>query len=435
MVRDIHPDEAIALVIATAVKVCPKPKTEKVGLDAALGRRLARSYFSPIDHPPFTKASMDGFAFSSQAQENAVNAGTPQGNVHRVTQIIAAGGPWPEPISGTDVARIMTGAPIPRGADAVQRIEWTEEAGKDAQGRPLVRFMRQETARNVIGQGENLKSGQLLLSPRVLMPQDIGILAAAGIAEPEVAVRPRVVVVSTGNEVVGVGEERTAAAIYDSNGPQLRAQAQAFGCLAEYWGIVPDDRGLLATTLSRALGAADIVLISGGVSMGDFDLVPAVLSDLGVEPVYHSIKMRPGKPSYLGVVGNTAVFALPGNPVSTFVNFEILVKPYIRVMTGAQEGEGSLVVPCRLKKALERTLCDRVEFWPAKLTIETHSASDAEISADSAKKEPTLCATPLEYGGSSMINILSEANVLLRMEIGQTELKSGEIVNARLIRA
>ena len=267
------------------------------------------------------------------------------------------------------------------------------------------------------------------------MPQDIGILAAAGIAEPEVAVRPRVVVVSTGNEVVGVGKERTAAAIYDSNGPQLRAQAQAFGCLAEYWGIVPDDRGLLATTLSRALGAADIVLISGGVSMGDFDLVPAVLSDLGVEPVYHSIKMRPGKPSYLGVMGNTAVFALPGNPVSTFVNFEILVKPYIRVMTGAQEGEGSLVVPCRLEKALERTLCDRVEFWPAKLTIETHHASDAEISADSAKKEPTLCATPLEYGGSSMINILSEANVLLRMEIGQTELKSGEIVNARLIRA
>ena len=434
MVRDIHPDEAVALVIATAVKACPKPRTEKVGLDAALGRRLARSYFSPIDHPPFTKASMDGFAFSRQAQEKAAKVGTLQDNVHCVTQTIAAGGPWPEPISDTDVARIMTGAPLPHGADAVQRIEWTEEAGKDAQGRPLVRFTRQETARNVIGQGENLKSGQLLLSPRVLMPQDIGILAAAGIAEPEVAVRPRVVVVSTGNEVVGVGEKRGAAAIYDSNGPQLRAQAQAFGCLAEYWGIVPDNRGLLATTLSRAISAADIVLISGGVSMGDFDLVPSVLSDLGVEPVYHSIKMRPGKPSYFGMVGNTAVFGLPGNPVSTFVNFEILVKPYIRIITGAQEGE-AVVVPCRLKEALQRTLCDRVEFWPAKLTIEKRTASDTEISANNVREEPTLCATPLEYGGSSMINILSEANILLRMEIGQTELKSGEIVNARLIRA
>jgi len=427
--RNIHPDEAVRLIVAAAAKAFPSAKTETVRLQDALGRRLTSALVSPIDHPPFDKSAMDGFAY----RRSACADGAPVG-IHRVVATIAAGtavasrapltatralpadAAESSALRGSDVARIMTGAQLPAGADAVQRIEWTEPAGQDSGGQQLVRFMQDEVLDNIIRRGENLKAGERLMGPRVLAPQDIGILAAGGIAELEVAAEPRVVVLSTGDEIQPQGRSLSPAAIYDSNGPQLRAQAAAFGCAAEYWGIIRDEEAALAGALEKALQAADIVLVSGGVSMGDFDYVPAVLSRLGVEPIYHSLAMRPGKPSFFGMRGGTAVFGLPGNPVSTFVNFEVLVKSYIRVATGLDDGP--VVAPARLEKSLERSICDRVEFWPAALHM------------DGA----TLCAIPLEYHGSSMINVLAFADALLRMEIGQTRLESGETVNARLIR-
>lgn len=444
MLRNIHPDEAVRLITAAAANAFPSAKTEAVRLQDALGRRLTTALVSPIDHPPFDKASMDGFAYVRSAC-----AGGAADGIHRVVATVAAGsadaidsafggkagairacatgaGPAagamsaravePVALKGSEVVRIMTGAPLPAGADAVQRIEWTEPAGQDSEGLQFVRFTQGEVLDNIIRCGENLKAGEYLLGPRILAPQDIGILAAGGIAALEVAAKPRVVVLSTGDEIQPQGRHLSPAAIYDSNGPQLRAQAAAFGCAAEYWGIVRDEKAALADALEKALGAADIVLVSGGVSMGDFDYVPAALSGLGVKPIYHSLAMRPGKPSFFGMRGGTAVFGLPGNPVSTFVNFEVLVKPYIRVATGLNDGPA--VAPARLEKSLERAICDRVEFWPAALHM------------DGA----TLCAIPLEYHGSSMINVLSSADALLRMEIGQARLESGEIVDARLIR-
>ncbi|MCE5257040.1 MAG: molybdopterin molybdotransferase MoeA [Spirochaetaceae bacterium] len=404
--RYIHPDEAIRLVRAAAQTAFPVPRTEIVRLQDALGRRLIKALSSPIDHPPFDKSAMDGFAYARK----------PGARAYRVVETVAAGEKGQSELDEGDVVRIMTGAPIPAGADAVQRIEWTESAGQDLDGCPLVRFTDEETLSNIIRRGENLEAGEPLLGPRLLLPQDIGILAAGGIAEVEVAAKPRLIVISTGDEICTQGEALGQASIYDSNGPQLRAQAEAFGCNSEYRGIVRDNEEELAEVFGKALDEADIVLVSGGVSMGDFDYVPPIMVKLGVKPVYHSLAMRPGKPSFFGMRGQTSVFGLPGNPVSTFVNFEVLVKPYIRAMTGMENAPEYL--PVRLDRALVRTAGDRVEFLPATLHMDG----------------TTLCATPLEYHGSSMITVLASASALLRMEIGQTRAEAGETINARFIR-
>ena len=406
MRKNIHPDEAISLVLDVAQRIFPGPATEIVPLDAALGRALVSSLESPIDHPPFDKSAMDGFAFS----------GTAINGIYRVIDSVSAGRSSGAEQKPGEAIRIMTGAPVPRGTDAVQRIEWTEEKGLDSAGFPLVKFTKSETFDNIIRKGENLAAGAELLSPRILSAQDIGILASGGFAAVEVSVKPRVAVISTGDEIEAPGVQLSGASIYDSNGPQLCAQAQAAGASVKYHGIVRDNRDDLLAVFSRALDGSDLVLVSGGVSMGDLDLVPSVLASLGVEAIFHSLAMRPGKPTFFGLRGATAVFGLPGNPVSTFVNFEVLVKPYLFRAMGLAYNPP--VIAAILGSPIARKGSDRVEFLPAKLSVSPEG----------------MVATPLGYRGSSMITVLAEADILLRMELGQSRIEKGETVHARHIR-
>jgi len=406
MRTNIHPDEALSLILDIAQRIFPAPATETVPLDAALGRALASGVASPVDHPSFDKSAMDGFAFSGSAGKGP----------YRVIDSVPAGRSCGAELKSGQAVRIMTGAPVPRGTDAVQRIEWTEEAGLDAAGFPLVKFTRAETFDNIIRKGENLTAGSVLLSPRVLSAQDIGILASGGFAEVDVALRPRVAVVSTGDEIEAPGTPLSDASIYDTNGPQLCAQARAAGAAVQNYGIARDRRDGLRAVFSRALDENDLVLVSGGVSMGDLDLVPSVLAGLGVEVVFHSLAMRPGKPTFFGTRGATAVFGLPGNPVSTFVNFEVLVKPCLFRAAGLVYAPP--VIRARLGSPLSRKGSDRVEFLPATLGISPEG----------------MVATPLGYRGSSMITVLAEADILLRMELGQSRIEKGEIVDARRIR-
>lgn len=406
MRTNIHPDEALALILDVAQRNFLRPATERVPIDAANGRALSLSIASPIDHPPFDKSAMDGFAFSKTAATN----------LYRVIDSVSAGRSSGAELKQGEAIRIMTGSPIPNGADAVQRIEWTEEAGHDAAGFPLVLFSRPETSDNIIRKGENLRKGAELLSPRILSAQDIGILAAGGFFEVEVSVKPRVAVISTGDEIEAPGAALSGASIYDSNGPQLCAQAHAAGAAVKYYGIVRDSPDDLRAVFSRALDENDLVLISGGVSMGDLDLVPSVLASLGIETVFHSLAMRPGKPTFFGRRDATVVFGLPGNPVSTFVNFEVLAKPYLFKAMGLPYNPP--IVAARLGSPLVRKGTDRVEFLPAKLGVSPEG----------------MVATPLDYRGSSMINVLADADALLRMELGQSRIEKGEMVDARRIR-
>jgi len=417
----LHPDEALRLVLEDL----PPPRLEEVGLAEALGRALPAAVLARLDQPPFDKSAMDGFAFAAPSSPlvaggAAAGAGdAAAAGVWRVVSLVAAGAEAGAPLGPGDCARIMTGAPLPAGANAVQRVEWTEDAGRDEAGHDFVRFTKPETVSNVIARGENQRAGSVLIGPRVLGPQDIGILASDGQARVSVARRPVVGIVSTGDELRAPGTELGKAAIYDSNGPALAAQAAAAGAEVRRYGIARDEAGALEALLGPALDECDIVLVSGGVSMGDFDYVPKTLEKLGVKRVFHKIAMKPGKPTFYGRRGPTSVFGLPGNPVSTFVNFEFLVKAQLYRRMGL--GYEPRLVAATLAQDLVRRECDRVEFFPMRL----------DRSAGRGRER----ALPLAYKGSSMLSILAEADCLVRVEIGTSAIKEGGLVLARLLRA
>jgi len=407
----IHPDEALRLVLEDL----PPPTVERVSLAAGLGRALAADLNAIVDQPPFDKSAMDGFAY--RASDLAGPA------VLRVAAVVAAGSPRPRALAPGECARIMTGAPLPPGADRVQRVEWTAElsveetARKGPIGATFVRFTQAEERSNVIRRGENQKVGDPLLGRRILKPQDLGILASSGYAEIPVARKVRVGVLSTGDELATPGGPLPDGGIYDSNGPQLTAQASAAGCEARFYGIVRDEPGLLEATVARAVKDCDVLVVSGGVSMGDFDHVPRAFAAAGLNAVFHGLAVKPGKPMYFGRAGDKSVFGLPGNPVSTFVGFELFVRPQLERRMGIEFNPRILRV--RLAAPLVRRESDRVEFLPARL----------ELSADGA-----TTARALQYRGSSMLSVLSEADCLLRMEIGETAMEEGRTVDARLIR-
>ena len=406
MLKNLHPEKALEVILETARVMRMKLGDETIALENALGRVASQKIISEIDHPPFAKSAMDGFAYRLADQKT----------LYHVVESVQAGSFSNTSLHNDEVVRIMTGAPIPEGATGVQRVEWTKEAGKDENGRTLVQFLLKEKVTNIIEAGENLKKGEPLLTPRMLQPQDIGILAAGGFAQLSVAKQPRVCIVSTGNEIEAAGQKLLKAKIYDSNGPQLTAQTRQAGAIAHFLGIVPDEKYALMKLLKKALAEYDIILLSGGVSMGDFDFIPSVLPELAVEPIFHKLLMRPGKPTFFGKTNSCAVFGLPGNPVSTFVNFEVLIKPFIYACMGIEYKPR--MVKARLARELERRDSDRVEFLPGILEID----------------EFGLLASPLPYHGSSMITVLERADILLKMELGQSRIPGGAIIDARLIR-
>lgn len=389
-----HPDEALALIALQAISALPE-EPEEVPLERALGRVLARDLRARVDQPPFDKSAMDGFAWGSSAADS-----------FRVVRTLAAGAVTDHPLAPGECARIMTGAPLPPGAERVQRVEWTEEEPSG-----WIRFIKAESGDNIIRRGENQRAGDLLLSRRVLKPADIGILASSGYASVPVQRRAVLGVISTGDELRSPGEVLDPGKIYDSNGPQLAAQAAAAGCKVRPYGRFPDEPEALETVVRTALGECDLVVLSGGVSMGDFDFVPKVLERSGVEKLFHNLAMKPGKPTFLGRRENSFVLGLPGNPVSTFVNFEIMAKAVLARLRGLPYEPA--VAPARLGREVRRGSADRVEFLPARLEGGT--------------------VNPIRYGGSSMLSALADANALLRMEIGQTILEKGADILVRLV--
>ena len=400
----LHPDEALRILLSDL----PQPSQEILPLGDALGRVLVKELLAAVDQPPFDKSAMDGYAYSA--------VGPDPSGAWRLVEVIAAGAEDAKALGAGECARIMTGARIPSGTFAVQRREFAEEDEGN------VRFARAETVDNIIRRGENQKAGDVLLTPRRLYPQDIGVLASSGYSAVPVARRLVVGIVSTGDELAESGTSLAPGAIYDSNGPQLAAQAAVIGCETRNYGIIPDDRGRLETAIGRSLSECDVTIVSGAVSLGDFDFVPRTFAALGVREIFHGLKMRPGKPTYYGRFGDKSVFGLPGNPVSTFVNFEVLVKPHIMKRTGLNQTAQVLHLP--LSVPLNRRGGDRVEYLPARF----------EISDQNTSSERATLVRPLFYRGSSMLSALADADCLIRMDIGVEKIPEGGIVHARLIR-
>lgn len=346
--------DALSAVLSSAA---PLP-AERVALSAAvLGRVLAEGVAADADSPPFDKAMMDGYALRSA--DLAILPATLD-----VLETVHAGAtPSREVVPGASI-RIMTGAPVPAGADAVVPVERSRSFGERVEILPDAGTVR--PGANVLPRAREMRSGEVVLAAGTAIgPAHLGVLAAVGRTDAVLYRRPTLAVLCTGDELVEPPAVPGPGRIRNSNGPMLLAQAARAGCDVRYLGVAPDEPGALRAALAAGLGA-DVLLLTGGVSMGDADFVPGVLAESGVASVFHKVAMKPGKPLFFGATaGGRLVFGLPGNPVSAFVGFELFARPALARMSG-----DARPWPRRVRLPLAgavRSRSDRQTFLPAAL--------------------------------------------------------------------
>ncbi len=322
--------EAIESVLSAVVPAA----IEEVGIASAAGRVLAEEVRAPFDVPPFANSQMDGFAVRS-ADLTGAREVTPVRL--RVVGTVAAGSSTGTPVEPGQAIRIMTGAPLPAGADAVVRVEDTTTHGDVVEVRHAPRpgeFVRPA--------GEDLAAGELVLGPgRRLRPADVGLLASIGRPTVAVRARPRVAVLATGDELVPLGSPLGPGQIYNSNAYTLAAAVEETGGTATILAIVRDDPDALRAAF-RSTAGFDVVLSTGGVSVGDFDYVKAIMDEIGLERRFWRVAQKPGKPLVFAVRGAQLYFGLPGNPVSSLVCFTLYVAPALRRALALEE----IFAPC-----------------------------------------------------------------------------------------
>ena len=296
-----------------------------VPVPAALGRVLAEDLRASIDVPPTDNSAVDGYA--------VIHAPLAPGERRDLTVVgeLAAGGVFDGVIGPGQALRIMTGAPMPAGADTVYPQEVVERAGARVTVGPIERGV------NTRGRGEDVRAGSVVVpAGSVLRPQELGVAASLGFPQILVRQRPRVAILSTGDEVVEPGETRKPGQIFDSNRFSLHGLVEAGGGTVTDYGIVPDLHDVLHARLTEAARAADIVLTSGGVSVGDYDLVKAVLQEAGGIDFWQ-VAMQPGRPLAVGRIGAAHFFGLPGNPVASMLTFSLFVRPALWKLAGRRE--------------------------------------------------------------------------------------------------
>jgi molybdopterin molybdotransferase len=363
---------------------------EEVDARAARGRVLVEDAKATVDLPPFPSSAMDGFA---------VRAADTPGRLRLVGESVA-GGPWTGSLGPGEAIVISTGAVVPEGASVVP-VELAQRAG-DAVGVPEA-----PEGAHVRAAGGDVRAGARVVAAgtRLGAPQ-LAALAAAGITRVLCARRPRVAVLATGSELLGPGEPLAPGQIYESNTTLLRAQLEADGCDVVVLPQVADDAADTEDALRRGL-EGDVLITTGGVSMGEHDLVRPALTGLGVEEVFWRVALRPGKPISFGVRGATLVFGLPGNPVSSLVGFELFVRPALAALQGAADTGPRFLAG--LLGAARRRSPERDELARARTRLE-----GAEVMVD-----------PLSGQESHMIVRSAGADALVLIERGEGEIPAG----------
>ena len=411
-------DQAFATIRDTLRASAPQPSVETTPLSESRGRVLAQDLLADRDYPPFDRATRDGFAARS-ADVTTVPV------TLEVVGLARAGEPFKGQLAGRDrcAVEIMTGAPVPEGADAVVMVEYTHELASDglsaAESRTRrVEILRSAKAReNVVAQGSEARTGSCVLPRgRRLGPGEIGLAAMVGRTELNVFRRPTVAVLPTGDEVVGAGERPKWFEIRNSNALALAAQVEAAGGVPRLLGIARDNRENLHGLIQAGL-QCDLLVLSGGISVGKYDFVAEVLNELGAEIRVQGVAIRPGKPLAFGCVRGRFFFALPGNPVSTFVTFELFVRPALALLAGAEFEQ-----PALFKARLSTTVRQNTG-----LTIFMLARVSARDLPDSRGQDPVV--EPVGWQGSGDLVGLAEANCFLVIRPEQTALGSGDWVD------
>ncbi len=349
---------------------------EEVGLASALGRYLAEDIVADTDLPPFDRSQMDGYALRA-ADTETVPAKL------KIAGESAAGRGWHNELNAGEAVRIMTGAPVPAGADSVQQVELTRELDGGSEVEILEPVA---TARSIVKRGSEIQAGKTVLrAGERINTGAVAVLASFGYANVKVGRRPRVAVLATGSELVKVDQKPGSDQIRDSNNFSISAYAALAGATIERLPLAGDDIAELKQQVAGAAERSDVIVTSGGVSVGRYDFTKTVLQDLGAEIFFERVALRPGKPTVFARLPNgTLVFGLPGNPVSVSVTFNLFARVAMLKMQGAAETElkvGTAVLSNGVKPAK-----DRESYLPALL---------------STNENARLVAEPLKWGGSS----------------------------------
>lgn len=400
-----NPTEMIS--VAEAIQIVreqtPTLPAERVPLSHALGRVLAQDIVADSDLPPFHRSQMDGYAL------RAADISEPPVRL-RIVGESAAGKGWHKELQEGQAVRIMTGAPVPNGADCVQQVELTHELRDGT----LVEILEKaEIGRSIVPRGTEIKEGETVLrSGKPITAAMIAVLASFGYAEVEVGRTPAVSVFATGSELVDVDDKPGQDQIRDSNNYTIEAFARLANARVERLPLATDEPTTLARRIKVAADHSDVVITSGGVSMGVYDFTKTALKELNAEIFFERVALKPGKPTVFGRLPNgTLIFGLPGNPVSVSVTFNLFARTAIWVMQSANE---PLLNPetAFLAKNV-RAAKDRESYLPAQIFT---------------NDDGQLVAFPLKWGGSSDFVAFASATALINVAAGGNVLEAGTVV-------
>ena len=387
-------EKAIEIVQSNIIQL----GTERVELPKSLNRVLREDIFSDMNMPPFNKSAMDGFACRKEDI----------GNELEIIESIQAGYKPKKIVGKNQCSKIMTGAQIPEGADCVIIFEDVEYISENK-----IKFLKEKTSNNICYKGEDVIVGQKLLSSGIRITEKvISSIAMVGNWQPLVSIKPKVGIISTGDEIVEPYAKPNESQIRNTNAYQLLFQVEKFGCIPNYYGIVKDKQEEILSALKKAKEENDLIILTGGVSMGEFDLIPESLKKVGFNLLFEKVQQQPGKPTVFGKDESKFVFGMPGNPVSSFIMFEFFAKQLLAGMMGLKTFYKELNL--ELGQSYKRKRSERLGRIPVQIN-------------DKGK------VIPVEYHGSAHINSLVDADGIISIPIGVVELKEGTKVNVRPI--
>ena len=378
-------------------------ESESVSIEQALGRILTQDIVADTDLPPFNRSQMDGYAVRAKDTTSAPVR-------LKIVGESAAGMGWHQEIHEGEAVRIMTGAPVPPGADAVQQVELTHEL-KDNTVVELLASV--STGRSIVIRGSEITAGETTLRAGVtLNAAMLAVLASFGYAQVSVSRKPRVSILATGSELVSIDKKPGPDQIRDSNNYSIGAYAENAGATVERLPLTVDDTVSLKKVIADAASRSDLVVTSGGVSMGVYDFTKVALNELGAELFFERVALRPGKPTVFARLPNgTLMFGLPGNPVSVSVTFNLFARTAILAMQGANE-PALRTETAVLAKPVKGTT-ERESYLPAQLTT---------------NDDGQLIAFPLKWGGSSDFVAFARATALIIIPAGASTWESDSIV-------